>query len=311
MTDVLSDVLDTVALKAAVYFRTDFHPDFGIAVPAYGHAARFHLVVQGACYVTLEDGKQVRLRPGDLALVPGGAAHLLSSQPTTTGTPLDDVMTQAGFTGAGPFVVGSGDAAESCQMVCGHFTFADGADHPLLRSIPSLLHITAADRALRPMLDDVLRLMVRRMFEGEPGAAASVSRLSEVLFIEAMRAGIAQAPDISRLMTAVYDPQIGQSLSLIHGNVAHGWTVESLAAAVGMSRSRFAERFRELVGTGPMAYITDWRLQRALNLLAGSNAPIKAVAHQIGYRSAAAFTRAFTERFGDSPKARRSLHREG
>jgi AraC family transcriptional activator of mtrCDE len=305
MTDVLSDVLDTVALKAAIYFRTDFHPDFGIAVPGYGRAARFHLVVQGNCYVTLEDGKRVRLQPGDLALVPGGAAHLLSSSATTSGTPLADVMTQAGFTGAGPFVVGRGVAAESCQMVCGHFSFADGADHPLLRSIPDLLHITAADRASRPMLDDVLRLIVRRMFEGEPGAAASVSRLSEVLFIEAMRAGIAQAPDISRLMSAVYDPQIGKSLGLIHGDVAHAWTVESLAAAVGMSRSRFAERFRELVGSGPMAYIADWRLQRALQLLTQSKTPIKTVAHDVGYRSAAAFTRAFSDRFNCSPKERR------
>lgn len=305
MTDVLSDVLDTVALKAALYFQTDFHPVFGIAVPAYGRAARFHLVVQGSCYVTLDDGTRVRLQPGDLAMVPGGAAHLLSSDETVEAAPLADVMTQAGFTGTGPFVVGSGNPAESCQMVCGHFTFADGADHPLLRSIPDLLHITAADRASRPMLDDVLRLIVRRMFAGEAGAAASVSRLSEVLFIEIMRAGIAQAPEIARLMSAVYDPQIGKSLSLIHGDVAHAWTVESLAAAVGMSRSRFAERFRELVGTGPMAYIADWRLQRALNLLAESNAPIKTVAHSIGYRSAAAFTRAFSERFGHSPKERR------
>jgi AraC family transcriptional regulator, activator of mtrCDE len=305
MTDVLSDVLNTVALKAAIYFRTDFHPDFAIAVPVYGRAARFHLVVQGSCYVTLEGGKRIRLQPGDLALVPGGAAHLLSSSVTTTGTPLADAMTQVGFTDAAPFVVGSGVATESCQMVCGHFSFADGADHPLLRSIPDLLHITAADRASRPMLDDVLRLIVRRMFEGEPGVAASVSRLSEVLFIEVMRAGITQAPDISRMMSAVYDPQIGKSLGLIHGDVAHGWTVESLAAAVGMSRSRFAERFRELVGSGPIAYIADWRLQRALNLLAESNVPIKTVAHRIGYRSAAAFTRAFSDRFGCSPKERR------
>jgi len=106
-------------------------------------------------------------------------------------------------------------------------------------------------------------------------------------------------------MSAVYDPQIGKSLGLIHGDVGHAWTVESLAAAVGMSRSRFAERFRELVGSGPMAYIADWRLQRALNLLAQSNVPIKSVAHQIGYRSAAAFTRAFSDRFGCTPKERR------
>jgi AraC family transcriptional regulator, activator of mtrCDE len=305
MTDVLSDVLDTVALKATIYFRTDFYPAFAIAVPAYGRAARFHLVVQGICHVTLADGRRIRLQPGDLALVPGGAEHVLSSEEALVGTPLSDVMSQAGFTGSGPFVVGDGPAADACKMVCGHFRFADGADHPLLRSIPDLLHITAADRASRPMLDDVLRLIVRRMFEGEPGAAASVSRLSEVLFIEAMRAGIAQAPEIGRLMSAVYDPQIGKSLSLIHGDVAHAWTVESLAGAVGMSRSRFAERFRELVGCGPMAYITDWRLQRALNLLSESNTPIKTVAHRIGYRSAAAFTRAFSERFGCSPKEQR------
>lgn len=307
MTDVLSDVLDTVALKAALYFRTDFYPNFGIAVPAYGRAARFHLVVQGTCWVTLTDGTRIKLQPGDLALIPGGAEHLLSSSEIVTGAPLADVISQAGFTGAGPFVVGDGQPNESCQMVCGHFTFADGADHPLLRSIPDLLHITAADRASRPMLDDVLRLIVRRMFEGAPGAAASVSRLSEVLFIEAMRAGIAQAPEISRLMSAVYDPQIGKALSLIHGDVAHAWTVESLAAAVGMSRSRFAERFRELVGSGPMAYVTDWRLQRALKLLSEGREPIKAIAHRIGYRSAAAFTRAFSDHFGYSPKEQRKL----
>jgi AraC family transcriptional activator of mtrCDE len=305
MTDVLSDVLDTVALKAAIYFRTDFHPPFGIAVPAYGRAARFHLVVQGSCYVTLESGLQVRLQPGDLALAPNGAAHLLSSGDTPSGAPLADVMSQAGFTGSGPFVVGEGPDGASCQMVCGHFTFAEGADHPLLRSIPDILHITAADRASRPMLDDVLRLLVRRMFEGEPGAAATVSRLSEVLFIEAMRAGIAQAPDIGRLMSAVYDPQIGRALMLIHGDVAAPWTVASLAAAVGMSRSRFAERFSELVDRGPMAYIAEWRLQRALNSLATAPTPIKTIAYSVGYRSPAAFTRAFTERFGCSPKERR------
>ncbi len=305
MTDVLSDILDTVALKAAIYFRTDFFPDFGIQVPEYGHAARFHFVVQGGCYLSLACGTSVRLQVGDLAMVPRGAPHLLSSAETVTGEPLADVMSQAGFSGTGPFAVGGGEPTDSCQLVCGHFTFSDGADHPLLRSIPDLFHITAADREDHPMLEDVLRLIQRRMFDGAPGMAASVSRLSEVLFIEALRAGIAKAPEIGRLMSAVYDPQIGKALSLIHGDVAHDWTVEALAAAVGMSRTRFAERFRELIGSGPIAYLADWRLQRALGLLADGTLPVKAVAHRIGYRSPAAFTRAFTERFGCSPKERR------
>ena len=302
MTDVLSDSLDTVALRAAIYFRTDFHPTFGIAVPSYGRAARFHLVVQGVCHVRLPSGGSVKLQAGDLVLVPHGSPHLLSSDEQEQGVALADVMSRAGFNGTGPFVIGSGPADESCQMVCGHFTFAEGADHPLLRSLPDLIHITAADRANHAMLDDVLRLLVRRMFEGEPGVAASVSRLSEVLFIEALRAGIAQTPEVGRLMSAVSDPQIGRALSLIHGDVAAHWTVENLAAAVGMSRSRFAEIFRERVGVGPMAYVAEWRLQRAHYLLAVPNKPVKAIAHAVGYQSAAAFTRAFAERFGAPPK---------
>lgn len=299
--DVLSDILDTVELRAALYFRTDFRPPFGVQVPDFERAARFHMVVQGECHVTLDDGTSIKLMPGDLVLVPNGSAHLLSSAPDHQGMPLDHAFAAAGFTGKGPFLLGHGPESSGCQMVCGHFNFAQGADHPLLHAVPNLLHITAADRAERPMLDDIVRLIVRRMFSGDVGMTASVSRLSEVLFIEVMRAGIAQAPDLGRLMNAVTDPHIGHSLSLIHADVARHWTVDSLASAVAMSRSRFAERFRELVGVAPMAYLAEWRLQRALRLISGGASPVKVVATQVGFQSAAAFTRAFTERFGSSP----------
>jgi AraC family transcriptional regulator, activator of mtrCDE len=302
MKDVLSDILDTVALKAALYFRTDYHAPFGVAVPSFERVARFHLVVQGECFIRLENDITVRLLPGDLVLVPNGSPHVILSEREIQSKPLAQVISETGFTGQGPFVIGEGPAGESCQMVCGHFTFAEGADHPLLRAVPEILHITATDRANLPMLDDVLRLIVRRMFADEPGATATVSRLSEVLFIEVMRAGVAQVPDISRLMSAVYDPHIGKSLALIHNDVAAPWTVDNLATAVAMSRSRFAERFRDLVGSSPMAYIAEWRMQRALDLLRREHAPVKAVASRVGYKSAAAFTRAFTERFGMSPR---------
>jgi len=302
MTDVLSDVLNTVDLQAALYFRTEYHPPFGVAVPAFKRAARFHFIVQGRCNVRLEDGRSVELSAGDLVLVPNGAAHVLASAADFPGAPLPDAIAAAGFKGEGPFIIGEGDPTMACKMVCGHFSFADGADHPLLRAVPDLFHITSADRAVHLMLDDVLRLIVRRTFEDQPGSTASVSRLSEVLFIEVLRAGIVQAPEVQRVMSAVYDPHIGKALALIHSDVGRAWSVESLASAVGMSRSRFAERFRELVGAGPMNYVAEWRLQRALNLVTQQNQPIKAVAHQVGFKSAAAFTRAFSDRFGQSPR---------
>lgn len=306
MTDVLSDILDTVALEAALYFRTDFHPPFGVAVPTYRRAARFHLIVQGQCVIRLDNGNVVTALPGDLVFVPHGSAHVLASDRDIRCKPLNDVISEAGFTGQGPFIVGSGPPSESCQMVCGHFSFAEGADHPLLRALPEALHISAADRASHPMLDDVLRLLVRRMFGDAPGAAASVSRLSEVLFIEVARAGLAQATELGRMMAAIDDPQIGRALAMIHADVAAPWTVERLAAAVAMSRSRFAERFSALVGSGPMAYLAEWRLQRARDLLLAPKASVKEIAARVGYQSAAAFSRAFAERFGRSPRAYRS-----
>lgn len=310
MSDVLSDILDTVEMKAAVYFRTEFHAPFGVAVPAFHRASRFHLIIQGHCFVRLENGSVVKAMPGDLIFVPNGCPHLLASDSAGDCKPLGDVISEAGFQGQGPFVIGAGPAGLSCQMVCGHFSFADGSDHPLLRAVPAMLHITAAERAAQPMLDDVLRLLVRRMFGDGVGTTASINRLSEVFFIEVIRASVARADGEKNFITAVYDPQIGTALGLIHGNVAKPWTVDDLATAVGMSRSRFAERFRALVGTTPMAYLSDWRMQKALHLLNEPKGAIKAVAPAVGYRSAAAFSRAFSEHFGRTPREQQARVRQ-
>ncbi len=305
MRDVLSDILDTVELKAALYFRTDYHPPFGVAVPAFEHAARFHLVMQGSCNVRLEDGTSMQIEKDDLVLVPNGVAHILASKAGIAGAPLETLIAQTSFDGSGPFVLGAGPSEQSCKMVCGHFTFSDGADHPLLRAVPKILHVSAADRSANHMLDDVLRLVVRRTIEDQPGVRAAVSRLSEILFIEIMRIGMEKAPDVKRVMSAVHDPQIGRALTLIHSDVGAAWTVESLAGAVGMSRSRFAAQFREFVGSGPMNYTAEWRLQRARHLLAQNSLSVKSIASQVGFHSAAAFTRAFSGRFGRSPRAQR------
>lgn len=305
MKDVLSDILDTIELKGALYFRTDFSPPFAIGVPAYGKAARFHLVVQGCCHVTVSGGMEVLLQPGDLILVPYGSAHVLSDVAGRDAVPLENIVANTGYTGEGTFVIGSGDPTASTQLVCGHFTFAEGADHPLLHVLPKTLHLTAEDRARQPILDDVLRLVVRRIFQDTPGTSASISRLSEVLYIEVLRAGIDRAPELQRIFSAVNDPQIGKALSLIHQRLDHDWTVDSLASEIGMSRSRFAERFRELVGSGPMGYLTDWRLQKARLLLGQPRASVKEVAYLMGYRSPTAFSRAYAQKFGHPPKESR------
>lgn len=299
--DILNDILNTLDLKGALYFRTDFSGPWAVTVPHLDQAARFHLVVQGRCNVSVASGDNIDLETGDLILVPRGQSHVLADSAGRDAPPLEDVLQAAGYDGDGVLVVGDTDDNASTQMICGHFTFRQGADHPLLRALPDSLVTRAKMRAEEPWLDDTLRFITRKMFSGQIGSHASVIRLSEIVFIELLRVGFEQAPGLKTLSSAFQDPQVSKALTRIHADPTHGWTVDSLASDVGMSRSRFAERFRDLVGQGPMSYLANWRLQKALALLDGSRGSVQEIAGQIGYQSPAAFTRAFTAKFGTSP----------
>lgn len=307
MFDLLSDVFETIRLKGTLYFRTDYSPPWAITVPAYEQAARFHFVIQGCCHVSLPSGSNIVLGPGDVVLIPRGRGHVLADRLGRAPAPLERVIQESGYDGKGAFVIGKSDPQATTQMVCGHLGFSQGADHPLLGALPEVILITQPDRGRYPLLDESLRLVARRALSDEVGAAASIARLSEVFFIEAVRASVERHPPLANVMTAMTDLHIGRALELVHKTPGDPWTVETLAKASGMSRSRFAERFTELVGVAPMAYVTEWRLQKALARLSSSKASVKEVAAQAGYQSAAAFARAFAQRFGIPPTDTRDL----
>lgn len=299
--DVLDDILSTLNLKGVLYFRTDFSGPWATTVPDLPGAARFHLVIQGECHITLKSGEHAVLRAGDLVLVPGGASHVLSDMPGRAAPPLETVLESLGYDGSGVLAIGDSDPHASTQMVCGHFSFREGADHPLLRMLPQSLITHPADRAKEPLLDETLRLIVKWIFVPKAGSSAAVKRLSEIAFIELLRIGATSEPAMKSMLTALNDKQIGASLALMHAEPEKPWTIETLASEVGMSRSRFAERFRDLLDLSPMAYLSDWRLQKALSLLDDSRCSVQEVASQTGYQSPAAFTRAFSAKFGKSP----------
>lgn len=154
-------------------------------------------------------------------------------------------------------------------------------------------------------LDDVMRVFACRQVDGEAGERAPVTRPSQAMLSEFLRNGMARRDALRDLMQAFRDRHIGQALEHIHLDPARDWTVQRLARAVGMSRSAFAERFREMTGAGPMGYLADWRLQRALALLEQTDHAIQQIANYVGYQSAASFTRAFVGKFGRTPSAMR------
>ena len=303
--DILDDILKTLDMRGALYFRTDFNGDWGTTVPDFEQAARFHLVVQGICHVTFPSGDHIRLTAGDLVLIPNGTTHVLSNNGLVDAPPLEKTLEDVGYDGSGVLTVGTGNPSAATQMICGHFTFRKGAEHPMLTNLPEHIHVTGADRANEPWLDDALRLVGQRMFSGDPGSTATVTRLSEIVFIELIKSKLVQSDDNQALLSALKDPNISQALNAIHQQTGEQWTVDSLAQHIGMSRSRFSDRFSQLMGIGPMRYLANWRLQKALVMLDEERSSVQQIALLSGYQSTAAFTRAFANKFGSPPTAYR------
>ena len=306
--DILDDVLNTIDLRGTLYFRTDFSAPWSVTVPKHPQAARFHLVVQGRSYFHIPPNHTVELNAGDLILIPDGALHIIADTPTTSAPYLETVLDDVGYDGDGILIVGDGDKSLSTQLVCGHYDFRAKSEHLFIKALPSYVVVTSSDRAQNPLLDEALRLITRRIFSESFGSDAAVRRLSEIVFIELLRLGIGQQGESRPIFKALKDPKIGRSLHLIHNRPADPWTLESLASEAAMSRSRFAERFKTLVGISPMSYLSEWRLQKALALVGDTRQSIQQVAVQTGYRSPSSFTRAFQGKFGLAPKEYRESH---
>ena len=279
-----------------------------MTVPDLPEAARFHLVISGTCHIGFASGSTLTLGPGDLVLIPRGRSHVLADAPRRRAPPLETILEDSGYDGKGTLIAGSRNRFATTRMLCGHFTFRKGADHPILRALPEFLSTMAADRNPDSWLSELLRLTTSRVFQHDLRSAAAITRLSEVVFMELLRVGIQHGPELESILEAFRDRHIGHALQLMHQRPEESWTVDSLARTVGMSRSRFAGRFRDLIGMGPMAYLSDWRLQKALTLLHDPRASVQQVASQIGYDSPAAFSRAFSSKFGVAPtEYRRAL----
>jgi transcriptional regulator GlxA family with amidase domain len=200
-------------------------------------------------------------------------------------------------------VIQHGGGGAPTTIVSGWFRFDPMNVKPLARLLPSFI-LVKADQAQSLALNTTLSLLASEMAEPAPGSELVVNRLADVLFIQCLRAHIASRsePCKSGWLRAVFDPQVGVALKSMHAKVEDPWTVESLAAACGMSRSAFAVRFKELIGETPLEYLTSWRMHKAMALLQNGDQKLFEVAKSVGYDSDAAFSKAFKRILGIAPR---------
>ncbi len=204
-----------------------------------------------------------------------------------------------------------GGGGAPTTIVCGSLSFDRASLKPITQLLPSFILIKA-DEGHTLALHNTVQALASEMAEQAPGSEVVATRLAEVLFIQVLRAHIASGPERSGpeggrpentkgWLRAVFDPQMGAALSAIHDRVNMPWTVASLAAAAGMSRSAFAARFKDLLGQTPLEYVTEWRMQKAMQLLQQRDKKLIDVARSVGYESDAAFSKAFKRVVGANP----------
>jgi AraC-like DNA-binding protein len=297
--DLLTQVLDTLRLRSRLFCRAELTASWALAYPA-GDFAHFHLVEHGTAWVHLDGlSAPLRLEPGDMALVPHGGGHTLSDGHGAPSVNLEELIAHVPE-GSG-YVLQHGGGGARTHLLCGAFQFERPQTHPLLSLLPLVVHVPGGSQAGDSL--DLGRRLAEEARASRAGAETIVTRLMDVLFVEAIRALLENAPDaVGGWLKALRDPQIGSAIRAIHRSPEHPWTVTTLAAESALSRSPFASRFEQLVGEPPMTYLTRWRMQLAARLLRDPHARIEEVATRVGYSSAAALSRAFKRWFDVSPR---------
>lgn len=305
--DVLTDALEAIRLKSLIHGRFELTAPWGFRAD-FGHSA-FYAVTRGTCWLDVDGvDEAVQLASGDFVLLPHRQPHVLRDNRRTRAAPAEEVFAKCprsteGCQPGGIRRYGGGGALTT--MVGGCFVFEDG-DNPLVSSLPAMVHVKGDGGGAVQWLEASLHFVASEMASGQPGAEIVVSRLADILFVQAVRAHLAQSAEgATGWLRAVVDPQIGGALGLIHEKPEEPWTVEALASRAAMSRSSFAARFAHLVGEPPLTYLTRWRMQKATRLLRSGRASIGEVASRVGYETEAAFSKAFKRWTGMAPGAYR------
>lgn len=309
--DVLSDVLRVMRLKGGVFVRGEFSAPWCLASrvspqncsPYLGetaHVIPYHFVLEGRMRVRVADGVEFELEPGESVMFPRNDPHLLGSdldRPPVNG---DDVVRRPVEGGLPSIVLDGG--GERARVVCGFLGTEDIRGNPIVGALPATLRLDVRDGSAGEWVRSTFHHAAEQIAAGRLGSEVLMSRLSELLFVEAIQRYIETLPgEQTGWLAGLRDPYVSRALSLLHARVAEPWTVEALGREVGLSRSALADRFGEILGMPPMQYLVSWRIHVAAHELVHGSKSIPQIAQEVGYESEASFTRAFKRVMGAPP----------
>jgi AraC-like DNA-binding protein len=308
--DALSDVLRVARLTGGVFLRADFHapwclsarvapehcgPDLGPA----SHLILYHYVIEGDFRIRV-DGEDIVVGAGEVVLLPRNDLHLMGSDLSLPPVAGNEIIRPP--KGGGVSSIHHGGGGKRTQLICGYLGSAGAESNPVIAALPSLLKLNVEQEGAVEWIRSTFQYAAGEISAGRPGSETVLAKLSELLFVEAVRRYVETLPDgQSGWLASLREPRIARALALLHCDINRRWTVDDLGREVGLSRSALADRFIRLIGTPPMHYLAGWRMQVAMAKLRTTSASLAQVAESVGYDSEAAFSRAFKKAIGVAP----------
>jgi AraC-like DNA-binding protein len=313
-TDVLSDMLRSVRLTGSMLFLVDASKPWvswapqtesfrSIVLPAAQHLISFHIVTRGGCWAGLAGETAERLEAGDVLVIAHGDSYYLADPPTTEHSyGFEEALSFFSNMAAGRMpstVVEGGSGPATTQFICGFLGCDLQPFNPVLSALPRLLRIRSATGGGLAHLVDFATHELR---ETHIGSSAVKLRMAELLFVDVIRRYLETLADGQvGWLAGLRNPVVARTLALLHNAPTQNWTLETLAAQVGSSRSVIAERFMHFIGQPPMHYLRHLRMQLASRMLVEQGGKIASIAAAVGFGSESAFSRAFKKCVGVSP----------
>jgi len=319
--DALSDVLRVAHLTGGVFLRAEFFAPWCIASrltpehcsPVLGPASHmmiFHYVAEGEVRIQIEGEQDEDLiETGEVVLLPRNNMHLIGSDLSLPAVPGKEVIRPP--RDGGLFSIHHGGTGSCTRMVCGFLGCASTEGNPVISSLPPLLRVKLEQGGAAEWIRSTFQYAAEEVSAGRPGSETVLAKVSELLFVEAVRRYAEELPDgRTGWFSGLRDPHVARALALLHRDITRRWTVDELGREVGMSRSALADRFIRLIGVPPMHYLAAWRMQVATGKLRDTSGSLAQVAETVGYDSEAAFSRAFKKAFGTAPATWRRSNRQ-
>lgn len=297
--EALGEALHHLRLTGVLYCHADLSAPWGFSVPAMPGHLWFHMVTSGSARL-VSGPRATPLERGDLVLVNHAGGHAVHSARDVPVPNLLDL--EHGVVNDRYMVLRHTGGGPSTTSICGAFRFDAPTARHLIAALPDQIHIQRVDQFDNGWMLATTSLMATESGGLRPGGEAVITRLADILVIQAIRTWLRADPAArDGWLGAMSDQNIGRAIALLQRQPEREWTVAALAAEVAMSRAAFAARFAALVGEPPMHYLTRWRMYLALDALENDGSSVKGLAHQFGYRSEAAFSRTFKRVIGCPP----------